>query len=215
MAGKGLSDRQKRFIDAYLTCWNASEAARQAGYSKKTARFIGSENLTKPNIRAAIDARLADMRMGANEVLARLSAHASGTLTPFIQVSGENAFVDLTTDEAKANLHLIKEIETERRTYGKEENPVEEFRVKLKIHDPQAALVQLGRYHKLFVDRVDSTTWNIDFSKLTDEQLDRLAAGEDPRAVLARQGEAAPGAPEARVAAESRSSKPTPTDAAK
>lgn len=155
MASKGLTDRQKRFIDAYLTCWNASEAARQAGYSKKTARSTGAENLTKPDIRAAIDARLAEKQMSANEVLARLSSHASGSLTPFVQTSGENVYIDLTSDEAKANLHLIKEIETERRTYGKEDNPVEEFKVKLKIHDPQAALVQLGRYHKLFTDKVE------------------------------------------------------------
>lgn len=172
MAGKGLSDRQKRFIDAYLTCWNASEAARQAGYSKKTARFIGSENLTKPNIRAAIDARLVEKRMSADEVLARLSAQASGTLTPFLNVQGEDAYVDLTTDEAKANLHLIKEIETERRRYGKEDNPVEEFKVKLKIHDPQAALVQLGRYHKLFTDKVEVDDSGLD----DDERAARITA---------------------------------------
>nr|WP_231908085.1 terminase small subunit [Streptococcus pyogenes] len=37
---------------------NATAAAIKAGYSKKTARSIGQENLTKPDIKAYIDERL-------------------------------------------------------------------------------------------------------------------------------------------------------------
>lgn len=45
-----LTPKQKAFADEYLICGNAAEAARKAGYSKKTATVIGSENLSKPNI---------------------------------------------------------------------------------------------------------------------------------------------------------------------
>ncbi len=45
-----LTAKQKRFADYYLACLNASESAVKAGYSKKTAKEIGCENLTKPNI---------------------------------------------------------------------------------------------------------------------------------------------------------------------
>ncbi len=45
-----LTERQKRFIDYYLETANATESARKAGYSKKTAKNIGNENLTKLNI---------------------------------------------------------------------------------------------------------------------------------------------------------------------
>ena len=45
----GLTDKQRAFVSQYLICWNASEAARRAGYSVKSAYSIGSENLTKPN----------------------------------------------------------------------------------------------------------------------------------------------------------------------
>lgn len=54
---KGLTDKQKTFCDNYLLCMNASEAARQAGYSEKTACKIGSENLQKPDIQAYIKVR--------------------------------------------------------------------------------------------------------------------------------------------------------------
>ena len=54
-----LTEKQKKFVDYYIqTSGNASEAARLAGYSEKTARASGAENLTKPNIKTAIDARL-------------------------------------------------------------------------------------------------------------------------------------------------------------
>ena len=57
-----LTEKQKRFIDYYIETGNASEAARRAGYSEKTAGWIGQENLQKPTIKAAIDARLKELR---------------------------------------------------------------------------------------------------------------------------------------------------------
>ena len=53
-----LTERQKRFVDFYIETGNASEAARLAGYSKKTAPWIGQENLQKPIIQQAINARM-------------------------------------------------------------------------------------------------------------------------------------------------------------
>ena len=54
-----LTPKQKAFADYYIECGNASEAARRAGYSPKTAEKIGSENLQKPEISAYIQERMA------------------------------------------------------------------------------------------------------------------------------------------------------------
>lgn len=51
-----LSAKQQRFVDEYLIDLNGAAAARRAGYSVKTARQIADENLTKPDIVAAIEA---------------------------------------------------------------------------------------------------------------------------------------------------------------
>ena len=51
-----LTAKQKCFVAEYLIDLNAKQAAIRAGYSEKTARFIGAENLTKPNIAAAVAA---------------------------------------------------------------------------------------------------------------------------------------------------------------
>ncbi|OON89717.1 terminase small subunit [Pyramidobacter sp. C12-8] len=52
---KKLTAKQRRFVDAYDG--NATAAALAAGYSARTAQRIGSENLFKPLIAAAIRAR--------------------------------------------------------------------------------------------------------------------------------------------------------------
>ena len=59
MTNIAMTPKQQRFVQEYLVDLNATQAAIRSGYSKKTARFIGAENLTKPNIAAAIAAAVA------------------------------------------------------------------------------------------------------------------------------------------------------------
>lgn len=54
-----LTPKQKAFADNYIISGNATESAKKAGYSEKTARFIGAENLTKPHILEYIQQRTA------------------------------------------------------------------------------------------------------------------------------------------------------------
>lgn len=53
-----MNAKQKRFCDEYLIDCNATQAAIRAGYSKKTAKQIGQENLTKPDLKSYIDEQL-------------------------------------------------------------------------------------------------------------------------------------------------------------
>ena len=46
-----LTERQRRFCEIYAVNLNATAAAIGAGYSPRTAKSIGSENLTKPEIK--------------------------------------------------------------------------------------------------------------------------------------------------------------------
>ena len=55
-----LTAKQERFCEEYLIDLNATQAAIRAGYSVESAGSIGSENLTKPEIRARIDTAMAD-----------------------------------------------------------------------------------------------------------------------------------------------------------
>ncbi len=51
-----LTAKQDRFVAEYLIDLNATQAAIRAGYSEKTAQMIGSENLSKPMVVAAVAA---------------------------------------------------------------------------------------------------------------------------------------------------------------
>ena len=68
-----LTAKQKKFADNYIKTGNATQSAIGAGYSKKTAKSVGSENRTKPDIKAYITEKMreieSDRIMGAQEAL--------------------------------------------------------------------------------------------------------------------------------------------------
>lgn len=52
-----LTPKQKKFCDEYLKLGNATQAAKNAGYSEKTAYRTGADNLKVPHILDYINAR--------------------------------------------------------------------------------------------------------------------------------------------------------------
>lgn len=100
-----LTEKQKRFVDYYIETGNASEAARRAGYSEKTAGWIGQENLQKPTIKAAIDARLKELEdkriAKADEVMQFLTSTLRG------EVKEERVVVEGTGD-GRSDARIIR-----------------------------------------------------------------------------------------------------------
>lgn len=86
-----MTQKQRRFIDEYIISGNATQAAIKAGYSKKTARKIGQENLTKPDIKAAIEKRNAEIRSektaDMTEVMEYLTSVMRGEQTESVATS--------------------------------------------------------------------------------------------------------------------------------
>jgi phage terminase small subunit len=80
-----LTARQKKFCDEYLISGNATDAAIKAGYSPKTAKQTGSENLAKPDLRAYIDEQLEKLHSAkiadAEEVMKYLTSVMRGEHT--------------------------------------------------------------------------------------------------------------------------------------
>ncbi len=80
-----LTEKQKRFVDAYIETGNASESARRAGYSPKTAFRSGQENMQKPAIKQALAARLKEIESkriaNVTEVMEFLTSALRGELT--------------------------------------------------------------------------------------------------------------------------------------
>lgn len=110
-----LTAKQRKFVDAYVESGNAKQAAIDAGYSKRTAKSIGQENLTKPDLKKAIQERMQkledDKIMKADEAMRLLTRIARGEEQETVVVSGID-FTDTVKKEAdlKTRITAIKEI---------------------------------------------------------------------------------------------------------
>lgn len=145
----GLNDRQRRFVEEYSLDWNATQAAVRAGYSVDTARQMGTENLSKPVIRAAIDTFLDLHTMSTGEALRRLTDMGRASIEPFIETYGRGFKLDLSTDEAKAGMHLIKEIgSTVNGPY-------------IKLHDSKDAIFKLMQIRGKVSEKPADVTVNV------------------------------------------------------
>ena len=131
-----LTPKQERFVCEYLKDLNATQAAIRAGYSENSAGQIGAENLRKPAIKEAIDAKLNEMNSSA-------IADAAETLEYLTSVMrGEQE------DEVL-------------RLSGSGEQSKTALRVAAK--DRMRAAELLGKYYGLFVDRT-AVTGDMDLS---------------------------------------------------
>lgn len=102
-----LTVKQRKFVAEYLKSGNATDAAIKAGYSQKTARFVGSENLTKHNIKRYISEKMQEIENSkiadATEVLQFMSKVVRGE---------EKETVVVTTAESVQTLEKEADIKT-------------------------------------------------------------------------------------------------------
>ncbi len=84
-----LTARQAIFVREYLACLNASEAARKAGYSAKTASWQGPQLLQKTHVAAAIEeqqrARLERLDLDADGLTRLWSSVATADAREIVQ----------------------------------------------------------------------------------------------------------------------------------
>ena len=102
-----LSPKQQRFVAEYLVDFNATKAAERAGYSPKTARQTGYENLTKSYIQAEIERqnkeRTERLEVKADDVLRELRLILDFDIRGLFDESGKLKPIHaLTQEQAKA-----------------------------------------------------------------------------------------------------------------
>lgn len=137
--------------------------------------------MANDSIQALISARIAAIVMSADEVLLRLADQARGSVESFLTIEDGFWKIDITKAKTASALHLIKKLKEG------------EHGLEIELYDAQAALVHLGKHLGLFSDR--QMNLNVDLKGLTNEQLERIAAGEDILLVLASAGQSGAGAP--------------------
>ena len=166
-----MTQKQKRFIEEYLIDLNATQAAIRAGYSPDTAQQTGSENLSKPVIRAQIDRAMAERskRTGVNaervvQELAKIAfVNAAEVIDPKTATVKEDA---LPEDTAAIQSVKVK-------TFG--EDGLER---EIKMADKIKALELLGKHLGMFKDKIElSGGLDTEKSKL-DDLIGQMRGGD-------------------------------------
>lgn len=135
-----MTAKQQRFCDEYLIDLNATQAAIRAGYSRKTARQAGAENMTKPVIKEYIKARMdekeSELIADQDEVLKYLTSVMRGqSRSKVVVVENVGDFTSQAREMEKApdEKERLKAAELLGKRYGLYTDKVEQD-VDLELH---------------------------------------------------------------------------------
>ena len=158
---KSLTNKQKAFVEEYLVDLNATQAAIRAGYSAKTADRIGPELLGKTWVAEAIQeamaARSERTEITSDMVLRELAKLGFANMADYMKCTSDGDpyldFSQLTRDQAAA----LVEVTVEDFVDGRGEDARSVRKVKFKLADKRAALVDIGKHLNMFVERKEIT----------------------------------------------------------
>ena len=136
MANRELTDKQRVFVEEYLRCWNATEAARRAGYQHPNKR--GPENVVKRGIAESIQTRIKEKAMSADEVLAHLADIARFDAG---QVLGKAGVINWDEAKEQGDTRFVKKIE-----WGQNG-------LKVEFYDRMSALELIGKHQAMWIER--------------------------------------------------------------
>lgn len=147
---KELTGKQKKFCEEYIFDFNASRAARAAGYSEATAGAIGFENLQKPEIQSFIQELQDDLAKTAGisrlMVLREHEKMAFSSIAHLHETWITRKEFEKLTDDQKA---CIAEISTQTKQItewdGDTPIPVTVEFVKIKLYDKQKSLDSISK----------------------------------------------------------------------
>jgi phage terminase small subunit len=157
-SGQPLSAQQQRFIAEYLIDQKPKAAAVRAGYAESSAHITASKLLANPRVWPEIEKGLAEQRqkitsyteITVERVVAELAKIGFANIGSFITVDADGdprtTFKNIGPDQFAA----VSEITTDRIISGPAEDKQEVKRVRVKLHDKRAALVDLGKYLGIF-----------------------------------------------------------------
>ena len=132
-----MNNKQRVFVEEYLKCWNATEAARRAGYKKPNSQ--GPRLLVNVGIQKIIQARIEEKCMDADEVLIRLADQARGVPGEYVHAS--TGAVDFEKLKKAGLLHLVKKI---KRLRGS---------IEVEFYDQQRAMELIGKHLKMWTEK--------------------------------------------------------------
>lgn len=156
-----LTDKQEMFAKEYIVDLNATQAAIRAGYSERTAKSIGQENLTKPDLQAYIqqlmEERSKRTEITADMVLREYAKLGFSNITDYLKVIELEAMTETGMQLYKAvDIFTTDGIERSKMDAVAEIKQTKEG-ISLKLHDKKGALDSMARHLGMFQDNVNVT----------------------------------------------------------
>ena len=172
-----LTDKQYMFVEIYLSCFNATEACRGAGYkgNDRSLASMGWENLRKPNVKEAIRRRLSAQAMSTEEALKRVAEIARGNMAQFIKVdpNTQKKILDLSAVLDEGQGGIIKSMDV---------MPDGEIK-NVELYPKDKALDMILRAAQAYSDGVvvNLPPWDpAEWARLQQERLDAIEKLQDP-----------------------------------
>lgn len=157
-----LNDRQRVFIAEYTRDFNATRAAKAAGYSDKTAYSYGQQLLKNLEVEAAIRARVEELTMPLDEVKLRLADIARGDMADLMEITPQGWNIQLVRDgKPIPQTKLIKKIKqrvTTRLAKDESGEDSETIETEIELYSAHDALRDIGRMFGAFMDKTDITS---------------------------------------------------------
>ena len=155
-----LTPKQKLFCKYYLISLNATDAAIKAGYSKKTANRIGTENLSKPVIREYLESQMKskeqELDISVDRILRELASIAFLDISEFYNDDGTLKNIKQIDETARRAIQSVTTREEQGATIENGEIKPQFFNVNnIKANDKLKALELLGKYHSIFKDKIE------------------------------------------------------------
>ena len=153
-----MNNKQALFVDYYLQSFNASDAARKAGYSERSAREIGRKLLTNVDIKTAIQERLNDVHMSADEALKLLADIARGDMAQMMDISSVGFSLDMSRAKELGLTRLIKKVKQKTVTHlakNESDEDREVIDLEVELYDALGAIRDILKVHGKFVDKVE------------------------------------------------------------
>lgn len=177
-----LSKRHQRVLDEYLINFSQVKAYQKVypNVTYDSAKSAAARLFATVNFKSHLQSRLDEVHMSADEAVKLLSEQARADIGKFAEPNGNGWIFDMEKAKKSGMTKLIKKIKQKTINFpiaGRVETELE-----IELHDSQSALDKVLRIHGKYKDTVNLN--NIDLSKLTEEQLTRLANGEDLVTVL-------------------------------
>lgn len=161
-----LTPKQAKFVDEYLVDLNATQATIRAGYSKKTADVIASQNLSKIRVQQAIQKRRDELQKATQwtqeEVLNGYRKLAYYTLDEIYNDDGTLKPISEISPNARFAVSGVKILKTKTSKTSKDggKTASETTMQDLKFSDKKAVLDQVGKHLGMFKDEEGSGPGN-------------------------------------------------------